>query len=292
MNNEKKALVVQGGSLRSIFTSGVLDALMVRGFNPFDICIGVSGGSMCMSYYLSHQYRSTYDILSQIFKDDKFISLKNLFSSEGYINLSYLQRYAMTNHPLDFERIEANHADTEIEIVTTCMSSGDAFYIRPDRNNWLRALRASSTLPFLTKGYCEWEQEGKDEAKRLMDGGWSDPIPVKRAIELGATKILVIRTHPADYRLDWSYLGWFGSYWHRKNPQLSRRFYNDHEYYNETIDFLMKDDHEVMIHQIAPKDHLATSSYSTNQTKIDADYRLGLDLANQFLIDHAELYLK
>lgn len=291
MQNEKKALVVQGGSLRSIFSAGVLDALMVKGFNPFDICIGVSGGSMCLSYYLSEQYRSTYDILSKIFKDDKFISIRNFFSTEGYINLSYLEQYAMREHPLNFDIIEKRHADKQIEVVTTCMRTGEPFYIRPNRSNWLRALRASSTLPFLTKGYCEWKEPDKASSIRLMDGGWSDPIPVKRAIELGATKIVVIRTHPADYRLDWSYLGWFGSYWHRKNPQLSRRFSNDHEYYNETIDFLERDDHEVTIHQIAPKEHLATSNYSTNQTKIDTDYRLGLDLANQFLIDHSDMYL-
>ena len=50
-------LIVQGGSLRSVFSAGVLDAFNILQFNPFDYYAGVSGGAMSLSYFLSGQNR-------------------------------------------------------------------------------------------------------------------------------------------------------------------------------------------------------------------------------------------
>jgi len=274
---EKTALVIQGGALKSIFTSGVLDAFMAARFDPFDIYIGVSGGSMCLSYYLAKQFHLTYHIISTIFTDSKFISLKHLFTTEGYVNLQYLETYAMTHYPLDMKAALKRAKQAHVEIVATNMKNGDPVYIRPDKHNWHKALRASSTLPFLTKGYCQFD------GMKLMDGGWSDPIPVKRAVDLGAKKIVVIRTMPADLKLEWSYFGWFGGLWHKENPQLSRRFSEDHEYYNASIDYIASNPKNIDIVQIAPEKHLTTSSYSTTKHKINSDYRLGVDFGMQFL---------
>ncbi|MFT7613672.1 MAG: putative patatin/cPLA2 family phospholipase, partial [Parvicellaceae bacterium] len=220
----KTALVVQGGSLRSVFTSGILDSFMASDFNPFDIYIGVSGGAMCMSYYIANQYRDTFQILSSIFSDEKFISLKQIFKSEGYVNLEYLQKYSMRHHPLDLSIALTNIKNKLVEIVATNMANGEAVYLQPELRSWHKMMRASSTLPFLTKGYCMFDD------LKLMDGGWSDPIPIKRAVELGADKVVVIRTMPADQKLEWSYFGWFGGFWHRDNPGLSKRFSEDHVY--------------------------------------------------------------
>ena len=54
-------------------------------------------------------------------------------------------------------------------------------------------IKASSTLPFLTKGI-----QIVDDKIKLLDGGWSDPIPVRRAISLGYKEIVVIRTYPKN----------------------------------------------------------------------------------------------
>lgn len=279
--SKKTALVIQGGSLKSVFTSGVLDAFMTANFNPFDIYIGVSGGSMCLSYYLANQYRSTYNTIAGLFLDDKFISLKHLFANEGYVNLAYLERFAIKNHPLNISKALEVSKFRKIEIVATDMKTGKAVYITPTAKTWLKALRASSTLPFLTKGYCQFDK------MKLMDGGWSDPIPIKRAVSHGATNIVIIRTMPAKQKLEWSYFGWFGGMWYKDNPALSRRFSNDHLYYNDSIDYIENNPKKVNIIQIAPEKLLATSSYSTTKHKILSDYRLGLDLGTQFLHDHS-----
>ena len=66
--HKKFGLVVQGGTLRSIFTAGVLDAFISLKYNPFRYAIGVSGGAMCMVYYLTKQYNSTYRINRMLYR--------------------------------------------------------------------------------------------------------------------------------------------------------------------------------------------------------------------------------
>ena len=48
----KRALVVEGGAMRGIFATGVLDAFIERSYNPFDFTIGVSAGSVVLMGYL------------------------------------------------------------------------------------------------------------------------------------------------------------------------------------------------------------------------------------------------
>ena len=123
-----------------------------------------------------------------------------------------------------------------------------------------------------------------------MDGGWSDAIPVRRAIRQGAKKIIVIRTLPTTHREDWTYLGLFGGFWHRNNPKLQRRFTDDHVFYNESADFLDKVHPELEIFQLAPEKYLRTCSYSATQTDLDFDYRCGLNLGKDFIYKHAYLF--
>jgi predicted patatin/cPLA2 family phospholipase len=280
----KSALVIQGGSLRSIFTSGVLDAFMANRFDPFDIYIGVSGGAMCLSFYLTKQYKTTHDIMMGASQDSNFISIRQFFYEEGYVNLAYLQEFTEKNHPLDVEAGMEHLTGRSFEAVATNMETGDPVYLRPNAENWKLHLKASSTLPFFTKGYCTVDNQ------KLMDGGWSDPIPVKAAIARGATKIAVIRTLPQDYELTWSYLGVLGSYIHRNNPGLAKRFSHDYEIYNDTIRFMKNPPEGIEIHQISPTDFLKTGSYSTALDKLKHDYRWGMEQGNDFLRNFGERF--
>ena len=83
--HKKFGLVVQGGTLRTIFTAGVLDAFISLKYNPFRYAIGVSGGAMCMVYYLTKQYNSTYKIMHELANDDEFMNWLNMFSEEEIV---------------------------------------------------------------------------------------------------------------------------------------------------------------------------------------------------------------
>ena len=271
-----KALIVEGGALRTVFSAGVLDAFLVNQFDPFDLYIGVSGGSMSMTYFLSRAYQATFKITKKSIADTEFMGLKNIFSEEGYINLAYLQEYADKSYPLDVSVLEKTSRNKKIEIVATNIEDGTPVYLWPTMQNWRDCLKASSTLPFLTKGYF-WINELK-----LMDGGWADPIPARRAVELGADQIVIIRSQPITYRSDWHYLGMLGQFINRNNPAMKDLFAREHIVYNEALDFL-KEDHSKQIIQISPPDSLKTTAYSTTEEKLIIDYRTGLDMGLQFI---------
>ena len=111
------ALIVEGGALRTVFSAGVLDAFLANHFDPFDLYIGVSGGSMSMTYFLSKSYQATYQITKKIIADTEFMGLKNIFTEEGYINLAYLTEYADQSYPLDIPQLEKISRNKKIEIV-------------------------------------------------------------------------------------------------------------------------------------------------------------------------------
>ena len=278
---KKYGLVIQGGTLRSIFTAGVLDAFLLSKYNPFKYIVGVSGGAMCMAYYLSKQLNVSYHLIKTLSSDSKFMNWLNMFSEEGLINLSYLEKYSKTNFPINIKKLNRNCLLKKVEIVTTSLKDGTPVYLSANDNSLYKYLRASASIPFLTKGKCIVNN------LHLMDGGWSDPIPVKRAIKKNCTDIVVIRTQPICHREEWSYFGTFGGFWHRDKPKLSKRFNEDYIYYNETADFLEFDSPNdypnINIHQIAPLDYLKTSSYSTDHNMLDDDYRHGLHLGLNFI---------
>ncbi len=282
MHKDNIGLVIQGGSLRSIFTAGVLDAFIAMDFNPFNYYCGVSGGAMCLSYYLSGQYRDTFKVIRQLSQDDKFLGIRNLLFEEGYLNLSYLEEYTTKHFPLNLDNLKNTTSEKTVEIVATDLESGDSVYLQPNPNNWLQCLKASATLPFLTRGFC---QVGD---RKLMDGGWSDPIPVKRAIENNVKKIVVIMTLPEDHRLSWTYLNLFGSLWHMNNDALSKRFSDDHINYNNVIEFLNSEHCDVEVFKIAPPEIIKSGAYSASVQDLDNDYRLGVEMGVNFVMKHRE----
>lgn len=274
---EKTALVIQGGALRSVFTAGVLDAFLVNGYNPFDLYIGVSSGAMCLAYYLSGQYKAVFQLMHSLSSDKQFMSATRSFSEQGYMDLQYLETYSQKEHPLDIQAVMAHVEGKECYFVATNLADGEPVYLTPTADRYMDCLRATATLPFVTKGECELD------GMKLMDGGWSDPIPAKSAVRFGATKIIAIRTVPVDYRIDWSYVGWAASYWHGANEKMSRRFSHEHEYYNAGVDYLNDNPDKVAIHQIAPDDFLQTGGYTNSAKGLERDYRLGLEKGLDFL---------
>lgn len=274
---EKTALVIQGGALRSVFTAGVLDAFLVNGYNPFDIYIGVSSGAMCLAYYLSGQYKAVFRLMKSLSLDNQFMSAVHSFSEEGYMDLKYLEEFSQKEYPLNVSAAIQKTKTKQCYFVATNLENGEPIYLTPTADRYIDCLRATATLPFVTKGECELD------GMKLMDGGWSDPIPAKSAVRFGATTIIAIRTVPVDYRINWSYLGWVASYWHGNNKKLSRRFSHEHEYYNEGADYLNDNPQKLEIHQIAPEKFLHTGGYSNSGDGLEKDYRLGLEKGLDFI---------
>ena len=57
----KKALIVEGGGSRGVFSFGVIDSFIKASYNPFDLHLGVSNGAVVQLWYLLSSCRLQLD---------------------------------------------------------------------------------------------------------------------------------------------------------------------------------------------------------------------------------------
>lgn len=186
-------LVLEGGGMRGVFTSGVLDAFMKHGVY-FRYVVAVSAGACNGMSYISRQPRrarlSNIDFLSQY----GYIGWRHLLRQGCIFDQELLyDKFPNEYLPFDFDTFFQRSAT--FEMVTTNCLTGQAEYLTEsnDRQRSLDIVRASSSLPYVSKIVMV-------DGIPMLDGGIVDSIPVMRAIETGHPQNVVILTRNKGYR--------------------------------------------------------------------------------------------
>jgi len=276
--NKYDTLILEGGSLKCSFTAGVLDVLLDADFPEFENYYGVSSGSMAMSYFIAKQRKNYVKVSRALVENPNFLSYTNSFTTQGLMNLEFLKEYVKNTFPFDEEAAERNSEGKKIFIVTSDSKTGKAHYLNPKKGKWLNYMLASATLPIITKGRT------KIDDTWMFDGGYADAIPVHQAIKQGAKNLLVIRTRPADIKIDKSYLSLMAEYWNYDNDAISNLFHNSYKMYNKSVDFLNGEKPKgIDWHVLAPPTVLQSDGYYLHVDDVNADYRLGLEVGLDFL---------
>ena len=186
-------LVLEGGGMRGVFTSGVLDAFMKHGVY-FRYVVAVSAGACNGMSYISRQPRrarlSNIDFLTQY----GYIGWRHLLRQGCIFDQELLyDKFPNEYIPFDFDTYFQWSAT--FEMVTTNCLTGQAEYLTEskDRQRSLDIVRASSSLPYVSKIVMV-------DGIPMLDGGIVDSIPVMRAIETGHPQNVVILTRNKGYR--------------------------------------------------------------------------------------------
>lgn len=186
-------LVLEGGGMRGVFTSGVLDAFMKHQLE-FPYVVAVSAGACNGMSYISRQPRrarySNIDLLQKY----GYISLKNLIVKGSIFDPSLLyERFPNDILPFDYDAYGQNPA--VFEMVCTNCQTGYAEYLteKTDRRRMMAIVKASSSLPYAA-------QITDVDGKPMLDGGIVDSIPVQRAIDTGHGFNVVVMTRNKGYR--------------------------------------------------------------------------------------------
>lgn len=198
---QKGALVLEGGSLRGLFTAGVLDVLM-DGQIWFEYVNGVSAGSLCGYNYIARQPGRTRDIDETFCADRRFLGVNNLLHNGGVFNFNFLfGEVANVLNPVDKDAFAASPQIFEA-VATDCLTGQPNYFRKGTMSpaDFDLACRASSSMPALSEiVYIN--------GVPYLDGGCACPIAYHRAMALGYEKRVVVLTRPAGYR---------------KKPQISR----------------------------------------------------------------------
>ena len=190
----KTGIVLEGGALRGIFTSGVIDCFLLENIS-FDYAIGVSAGAGNITGFKSGQVGRTANVIAAS-KDNSYLGIAELIHSRKYLNLDKMFD-VYGKHPLDFDAYFSDK--TEAEFTVCCCETGEAEYLREDSDpeRLIDICKASCSLPMLC---APVEIDGK----HYLDGGIGYSIPCDRAMEMGCDKLVVVLTKaegvsPGDY---------------------------------------------------------------------------------------------
>jgi predicted patatin/cPLA2 family phospholipase len=260
--------------MRGIFAAGVLDVFLERDFRPFDMAFGVSvGGSNVLSYLAGQRGRARRCFLDQMSRPE-FLDPWRMLRGGHWMDLDWLWDAITREDPLDCHAAAASGVD--IALVATSARTGEPRYLAPRADDMLHLLKASCALPFL---YRETVRVGDDE---LVDGGISDPIPVREAYRRGARLIVVVRSRAADYVKRERFANTFGALTvRRRMPAVADACRGAAAVYRSAVAFLRAPPPDCAIVHVAPTTALATRRTSRDRAALDRDYALGRALGSE-----------
>lgn len=188
----KTALVVEGGGLRGAFPVGVLQVLLARfGADAFDGIFAVSSGVFASTFFLAGQGAEMEGIWRDRVCGHQLVDHRNWLTRNPVLRLDDLIELFKGPARLDLERVMGSRS--HLEYVLSDHDTGNPVYVDAKRPDIFDLMRASSALPHI------YPLPVRIAGRNFYDGGQSDPIPVQRAIEFGASHIVVVRTRPAGY---------------------------------------------------------------------------------------------
>ena len=276
MQKSKKALIVEGGGSRGVFSFGVIDSFIKASYNPFDIHLGVSNGAVVQLWYLLAV--SDYNLDKMLFSASRdYVRYSNLLFNKSIMNFEKLYQDANKVFPIDFDRLQDNLAGKNFYVVVSDARSGKPEYIELSKENYINEMLATGSLPVLMKN------EILLEGKRKYDGGITDPIPVQKAYEMGAKEIVIIRTYEQAFIRKTKLENYIAAIATRSYPNISKALVENTTTYNSALEFVNNPPSDCKILQICPPQRLSTRRATTNVNIMKADYKIGMNCGEEFL---------
>ena len=276
MQKRKKALIIEGGGSRGVFSFGVIDSFIKASYNPFDIHLGVSNGAVVQLWYLLAV--SDYNLDKMLFSASRdYIRYSNLLFNKSIMNFEKLYKDANKVFPIDFDRLQDNLAGKNFYVVVSDAGSGKPEYIELSKENYINEMLATGSLPVLMKNAILLE------GKRKYDGGITDPIPVQKAYEMGAKEIIIIRTYEQTFIRKTKLENYIAAFATRSYPNISKALKENTTTYNSALEFINNPPSDCKILQICPPQRLSTKRATTNVNIMKADYQIGMNCGEVFL---------
>ena len=270
----KTGLVLEGGGMRGVYTTGALDCFQDNGLT-FDYVIGVSAGACHATSYLSGQRGRSFQINVEYSQDKRYISLGNYLRTKSVFGMDFIFHEIPDRLlPFDYEAMSKN--PTEFVVGVTDVLTGQPFYFTNPKTDMVNTVvAASSAIPIFSPMV-------EIEGKQYLDGGTTDPIPVKKALEDGCDRVVIILTRPRGYQKQPEGFRKIYRRKFKKYPAMVEALDRRHEIYNDTLKFietLEKEGRAIVLAQTSP---IPIGRFEKDPAKLRALYELGMkDAANR-----------
>lgn len=264
----KTGLILEGGALRGLFTTGVIDVLMENDI-VLDGVVGVSAGATFGCNYVTHQIRRPLRYCIKYAKDPRFCSWRSLVKTGDMYGAEFC--YHTIPEELDvIDNEQFVQSGIPFYAVATDVYSGQAVYHRcrtllGDDIEWIRA---SASMPLASQivhvgGYA------------LLDGGVADSIPLRFFVHKGYTRNIVVLTQPEGYRKKPNSMMPLVRRVYHEYPALIHAMETRHTMYNRQLRTVAKAEADGTAFVVRPPEKLAITHVSHDEEDMRKVYASG-----------------
>jgi predicted patatin/cPLA2 family phospholipase len=192
-NGRRLGLVVEGGAMRGVYTSGSLLALHLMGYcAAFDDLYGSSGGAVNGAHFLSGVGHTKVATYYRWLASSKFI---NPWRLSRMVDIDYFVDEVLTSlEKVEVELVGKARTELWVSVVNEQTAEVEIRNARREGVPLLLLLKAAVAIPVV------YSRSIAIDENTYLDAGFVQPFPLSPAIEAGCTDVLVLTARPVEYR--------------------------------------------------------------------------------------------
>ena len=279
----KRGLVLEGGAMRGMFTSGILDVMMEASLEP-DGLIGVSAGAAFGCNYKSRQPGRALRYNKRFARDKRYCSWLSWLKTGDLYNAEFGYHIIPKEYDVfDDKSFETN--PMEFFAVCTDVDTGLPIYKKLEEGTPLTYdwIRASASMPLASRVV---ELEGK----KVLDGGVADSIPLEYFESIGYDTNVVILTQPEGYVKEHNPFMPLMRIALRKYPKMIEAIDKRHIMYNRQLEYVRQAEKEGRCLVIRPEEKLPIGHISHDPDEMQRVYDIGVECGKKNLANIAKIW--
>ena len=265
----KSVMLLEGGSYRGIYTSGVLDVFMEHDVYP-ECVVGVSAGSLNGLGYVARQPGRCRDIVLNYGMDPRYVGVKALRREHNLVGFDFILRQVQEMYPFDAGTFFRNRMKF-YAVVVNCRTGQQEYMDRDECPDILTAVAASSSMPF----FCRKVKLGGEE---YLDGGTGLHLPLGFLKEHPEyDRVVVVLTRRLGYRKSapGGAIKNLAKRLYRNYPKLLDNILNEADIYAAEREELAQMEKEGRVLIIQPEEELPIGKLERDVQKLKDGYAVG-----------------
>jgi predicted patatin/cPLA2 family phospholipase len=263
--------------MRGTYTAGVLEAFAENESGAgFHFVVACSAGACTAASLLAGQPRRNRSVYLDYLAGDKFIRWHRLLNGGDVMDIDYLTDDVHGRLcPLDLDALR--RSPIPLYMGVTDAETGEVRYLDNHQDDLLTSLRATCALPLF------YHRPVVYRGRRYVDGGVGDPVPIGKALSLGADEIVLVLTSSIENR---GQRPWWAPIWNRvmtSAPGVRRALDERHQRYREAAGLLAAPPAGVHISVLRPSRPLGVGRATRDREKLERACNLGYEDAREFL---------
>lgn len=270
VNVENTSLILEGGTFRTLFSGGVLDAFLDHQI-MMPYIVGISAGAINASAYVSQQKERMVYTLLNYRHDKRYMGMRNFFTERSLFGLEFgYDTIPNELYPFDWDTYQQYNG--QLLFGVTNAHTGQVEYkdaLEMDRKCMM--LRATCAIPVLFP-------EIKLDGIPYYDGGLAEPIPIHHTVDEGFKKHVIILTRPKGYRKKLDCQSKIAMKLLKKRyPAIVKSMETRVDHYNESLDYCEQLEAEGKAFIFRPT--TALHSFEKDLNQIRTNYQMGYEQA-------------